>query len=264
MDRTLVSCLLLLGCNEKHVRFYRANLELGAATLMEIAKKARLQRSTAYIVAAEIVAMGLVGEDHKAYKKLFVAAEPDKLLQKLEAKQRVIGRNIIAFKDVLPELRAAHQTTTSRPRVRTFEGKAGLPAVWKDILSEQQEILLWSNQQTEGQVFGGGTHNQFIAERLSKQIPIRVLAVHNPEGRALITGDAASLRETRLLSPGFFFTGETYIYGDKVAVLDIGKNIFGVITQNKQIAESQRAIFESVWAASAVVSKNVLDKNNKL
>lgn len=250
MDRVLVNCLLQLGCNEKHVKFYFANLELGAATLVEITKKARLQRSTAYVVAAEMVAKGLINEDHKTYKKLFTAAEPDFLLQKLESRQRQISRHAIALKQALPELRATHQTTTTRPRVRTFEGRDGLTAVWKDILSEQQEILLWTNQQTEGQVFGIGMHEQFIAERIKKQMMIRVLAVANKEGEALTRHDNSSLRQTRLLPVGVDFTSETYIYGNKVAVLDIGKNIFGVITENEQIAASQKAIFELVWARS--------------
>lgn len=242
--------MLQLGCNEKHIKFYNANLELGAATLVEIIKKARLQRSTAYIVAAEMVAKGLVNEDHKAYKKLFTAAEPDLLLQKLEARQRQITRNTVALKEALPELRAAHQTTTTRPRVRTFEGKDGLVAVWKDILSEQQEILLWTNQETESHVFGRGTHEQFIAERVAKGIEIRVLAVKNSEAETLQAHDDTSLRKTKLLSEDVYFTSETYIYGNKIAVLDIGRNIFGVITENEQVANSQRAIFEMVWAQS--------------
>lgn len=247
MDKTLTACLSLLGCNEKHIRFYRANLELGAATLVEIAKKARLRRSTAYVIAAEIVTMGLVSEDHKTYKKLFTAIEPDLLLQKLQAKHRRIGRNAIAFKEVLPELRAAHQTTTTRPRVRTFEGRGGLVAVWKDILSKQHEILLWTNQQTEGHVFGKETHEQFIRERLAKEIPIRVLAINNEEGELLVARDTSSMRHTKLLPKETFFTSETYIYGNKVAVLDIGKDIFGVITENEHIALSQRAVFELAW-----------------
>jgi len=247
MDRTLTNSLLQLGCNEKHVRFYQANLELGIATLLEIAKKAHLQRSTAYLIASELATMGLVSEDHKTYKKLFTAAEPDRILQKLEAKYRQIGRNNIALKEALPELRAAHQTTTIRPRVRTFEGKAGLLAVWKDILSEQQEILLWTNQETERYVFGENTHDLFIKERLTKEIPTRVLAVNNAKGIALQAIDGQNIRQTKILPDDTSFTSETYIYGNKIAILDMNKDIFGIITESEQIATSQRAIFEHVW-----------------
>jgi len=247
MEKTLTASLLLLGCDEKHIRFYRANLELGAAPLVEIAKKARLQRSTAYLIATEMVERGLANEDHKTYKKLFVAAEPDVILRKLEAKHRQIGRSTIQLKEVLPELRAAHQATTTRPRVRTFEGGAGLAAVWKDILAEQQEVLLWTNQQTEQLVFDAPTHELFIRERMAKQIPMRVLAVNNPQGETLLETDQHCLRQTKLLPAGTHFTCETYIYGNKIAVLDMGKTVFGVITENEQIAESQRAMFELTW-----------------
>lgn len=247
MDKALINSLIQLGCNEKHVKFYRANLELGVATLLEVAKKARLQRSTAYLIANELVDMNLINEDHKTYKKLFTVAEPDRILQKLEAKHRQIGRNSIALREVLPELRAAHQTTTIRPRVRTFEGKTGLVAVWKDILAEQQEILLWTNQETERNVFGESTHDLFIKERLAKQIPTRVLAVNNPKALALQTIDGQNMRQTKLLASDASFTSETYIYGNKIAILDMNKDIFGIITESEQIASSQRAIFEHVW-----------------
>lgn len=247
MDRSLTTALTQLGCSDKHVRFYRASLELGTATLLEIAKKARLQRSTAYLVADGLVEMGLVNEDHKAYKKSFIAAEPDYILQKLEAKHRQLGRSSMALKEALPDLRAQHRATTTRPRVCTYEGRQGLIAVWKDILSEQQEVLLWTNQATESKVFGSETHDQFIKERIARNIPIRVLAVNNAEGQALELADAGNLRTTKLLSKEIAFTSETYIYGNKVAVLDIGKDIFGVITENEQIAMSQRAMFEIAW-----------------
>lgn len=249
MDKILTNSLIQLGCNEKHVRFYHANLELGIATLLEIAKKARLQRSTAYLIADELVSMDLINEDHKTYKKLFTAAEPDRILQKLEAKYRQIGRNNIALKEALPELRAAHQTTAIRPRVRTFEGKVGLVAVWKDILSEQQEILLWTNQETERHVFGEAIHDLFIMERLAKKIPTRVLAVNNLKGVTLQEIDSQNMRQTKLLTSGTSFTGETYIYGNKIAILDMNKDIFGIITESEQIASSQRAIFEHAWDA---------------
>lgn len=215
--------------------------------MVEIAKKARLQRSTAYLIASEMVDQGLVTEDHKAYKKLFIAAEPEFLLRKLETKYRKLGRSALALKEVIPELQAAHQATTTRPRVRAYEGKAGLHAVLKDILEQQQEILLWTNQQAERQFFDAQTHELFIKQRISKQIPLRALVVDNPEGRDLLTSNNTNFRQTRLLPNTMHFTCETYIYGDKVAVIDIGKVIFGVITENKQIAQMHRSIFEAVW-----------------
>ena len=251
MKRTLINSLSLLGCNQKHIKFYLAAFELGSAPLIDIAKKARLQRSTAYLIASELIDMGLVTEDHKTYKKQFIAAEPDYILQKLEAKHRQLGRNTITFKQALPEFRAEHQSPLSRPRVRTYSGKAGLVSVWKDILSEHKEILLWTNQEIERQFFGEDTHDLFIKERVKKAIPTRVLAVDSPKARELCVSDNQNLRRTRILPPNATFTSETYIYGNKIAILDVGKDIFGVITESKQIADSHRNMFELVWDSCA-------------
>jgi sugar-specific transcriptional regulator TrmB len=247
MENVLAQSLLQLGCNDKQIRFYWANLQLGTASLADISKEARLQRSTTYLIASELTRLGLISEDHKSYGKLFVAIEPDAVLAKLETKRRQLDRQSFALKEVLPELRAAHRATTTRPRVRTFEGKAGLMAIWKDLLHDKQELLLWTNQESERLFFPGDTHNLFIKERVARQAPIRVLAVDNADGRELKAADRDNQRQTKLLPSDYDFTSETYIYGDKVAVLDIGRNVFGVITENEQIAQSQRAMFELSW-----------------
>lgn len=257
MDKILLNSLTQLGCTPKHVKFYDAAFTFGPATLLEIAKKARLQRSTAYLIASELIEMGLVSEDHQAYKKRFIAAEPDYILQKLEARHRQLGRNNIALKEKLPELRAAHQSTLIRPRVRTFSGKAGLVSVWKDILSEQREILLWTNQDIEREFFGEGIHDLFIKERIDKKIPTRVLATDTQQAKDLQRTDEQSLRHTKILPPQATFTSETYIYGNKVAIIDIGKDIFGVITENKQIADSHRNIFELTWQSTPSSSTSI-------
>lgn len=251
MDKILINSLLRLGCNQKHIKFYQAVFILGPATLLEVAKKARLQRSTAYLIASELMEMGLIAEDHQAYKKRFIAAEPDYILQKLEARHRQLGRNNITLKEKLPELRATHQSTLIRPRVRTFSGKAGLVSVWKDIISEQQEILLWTNQDIERQFFGEDIHDLFIKERVEKRIPTRVLATNSQRAKDLQLTDGQNLRQTKILPPQATFTSETYIYGNKVAILDIGKDIFGVITENKQIADSNRNMFEFTWQSAS-------------
>lgn len=58
------------------------------------------------------------------------------------------------------------------------------------------------------------------------------------------------LLKATVLPNEVYFTSETYIYGNKVTVLDIGRNIFGVVTENEQIASSQRAVFELAWSQS--------------
>jgi len=247
MDKLIRDVLLDLGCTEKETSFFITNYKMGPATINEIAKVGRFERSTAYILAEKLIAKGFILKDFKQYKKSLITIEPKTLLRMLAAKGRQIGRHELAFQENLPDLQALYVASEIRPRVRTYEGTSGVIAFWRDILSVSQEVLLWTNQETESKFFTPEHHKLFIKERLHKQITMRVLAVNNEKGSLLVKDDDFSMRKTKLLPEHIQFSAETYIYGTKIAVLDYKKDIIGVIIESEQITAAQRAIFELTW-----------------
>ena len=253
METYLTNSLRQLGCSPKEVRFFIANYLLGAASLATIAKKARLQRSTSYLLAEELIQKRLVSHDHREYNKLYVAVSPETLMRMLDTKQRSIARTSLALKDNLNELQAAYTASEILPKVTLHQGAAGLSAVLRDILSAAGEVLLWTNQATEQEVFEPQLHNDFIAQRINKRIPIRVLAIGNKAGEALLTNDIETLRTTRLLPDTVSFTAETYLYDNKVVILDFNTDIIGIIIHNPSIYEAQKAMFELQWQQSGLV-----------
>lgn len=256
MEQLLRRALAGLGCDDKEIRLYLACYLHGTAPLSELISRTNLRRSTAYLVSKSLVDKGLLVEDHKAYGKSLGAVEPETLMRLVATRQRQMGRQHLALKEHLGELQALYQTSEIRPRVRTFQGPNGLLTVWRDILSASyaSEILIWTNQASEGTFFSPTAHKQFITERRAGGHYARVLAVDNPAGRKLQASDADNLRETRLLPPGVTFSAETYVYDHKTAVLDYNQDIMGVITESEQVATAQRAMFEAAWQAAATLS----------
>lgn len=247
MDKLIKDVLFDLGLTEKEIKFFVTNYQMGPSPINDIANHAKIERSTAYLIVQKLISKGFLFEDYKQYKKLLTAVEPKTLLRMIAARQRQIGRHELTFKENLPELQAMYQATEIRPKVRTFEGKNGLLAIRRDILEKTQEVLLWTNQETESRFFTKEYHQHFIEERIKKKIPIRVLAVDNKQGASLIKNGPRFLREVQLLPKEIFFSAETYIYGDKVAIIDYNKDIIGIIIESNQIALSQRSIFEMNW-----------------
>jgi sugar-specific transcriptional regulator TrmB len=247
MEQVLRGALTTLGCDDKEARLFLACFTRGSSTLPDLIKTSRLQRSTAYLVMDSLLQKGLVREDHRVYGKTFTALEPEGLMRKLAAKQRQVGRQHLALEERLGELQAIYERSEVRPHVRTYQGVNGLLGVWRDILTAKSEILIWTNQATESKLFDTAQHNQFISERREAGHYARVLAVRNAAGRKLQLGDRASLRETRLLPQDIEFSAETYLYDHKVAVLDYNQDIIGIITESQQVAEAQRAMFETAW-----------------
>lgn len=247
MEKIIRDVLLDLGLTTKEVLFFLTNYKLGAATINDIAKKARIERSTAYLIAQQLLAKGFLLEDFKQYKKSLITIEPKTLLRMAAARQRQIGRHELALKENLPQLQTVYQASETRPKMRSFEGKNGLLSVRRDILELSQEILLWTNQKTESMFFTQEYHQNFITERIRKEIAIRVLAVNNKQGAFLQKNSEQQLRQMKLLPKDVFFSAETYIYGNKVAIIDYNKDIIGIIIESEQIATAQRAIFEMTW-----------------
>jgi len=250
MEKIIKDTLLDLGLTEKEVLFFITNYSLGPSSINVIAKQAKIERSTAYLIAQEMINKGFIIEDFKQYNKSLTTIEPKTLLRMVAAKQRKIGRHELALKENLPDLQALYQASEIRPKVRTYEGRSGIIAVWKDILSVSQEVLLWTNQETETKFFTNEHHKLFIQERLRKTIPLRVLAVNNKKGAELIKIDKVSLRETKLLPKNISFSAETYIYGNKFAVIDYNKDSIGIVIESEPIIKAQRAIFEMTWKTS--------------
>lgn len=247
MEKILRNTLTLLQLSTKEIQFLEALYFLGPTTIHEVAKKARLQRSTAYLVMSELLEKELIIEDFKEYKKTISAVEPRTLLRKLAARQRLLKRTELELQEHLPEMDAYFQTTPSRPHIQYFEGKTALLSVWNDVLQTKSEILLWTNQATENLFFTKALHEKFIKERVAKRIPIRALAVNNRPGKSLLERDEQSLRHSKLLPIQTTFRAETYIYENKIAILDYHNDITGIIIESEAVTSTQRAIFEMTW-----------------
>lgn len=247
MDSTIQKSLILLGLTQKEIKFFETCFNMGPSSINEIAKKSRLQRSTAYLIAQELIKKGFLQEDLKQYKKKVIALDPAKVLRLLSAKQRILRRQELELEETLPLLQAQYQASEIKPKISAYEGKGGLLQVWKDILSTENEILCWTNQETENLGLGFSNEN-FIKERIRRGIRIRALAVNNPRGKILQEADPSSLRQTKLLPKETAFTTETYIYDNKVAILDYTQDLIATIIESQPIVASQRAVFELTWS----------------
>jgi len=247
MDKVIQDSLKQLGLDPLSTRFFVSAFKLGPARVPEIAKQARIKRSTAYLLAKQLMEKGLLLEDHKRYANKVYPIDPRQLLTRISARQRQLRRQEIELEESLPQLQAMYTASKIQPKVTYYEGNSGLMQIWHDILSTKGEVLLWTNQQTENLVFGPQSHDQFISERVRKQIPIRVLAVDNPLGRELQKNDSGVFRKTKLLPANTTFSAETYLYDSKIAMLDYNQDTIGIIIESVPLVTQQKAQFELVW-----------------
>ena len=126
------------GLNGRKADVYLAVLEMGSSTVIEIAKKAGIKRTTCYDILTDLIKEGLVSEIIKGKKRFFIGESPEKIQKDLQRKESLVS-------EILPQLKSIHNISGVKPKIRYFEGKEGLMEAYDDALKYSGEILAFGS-----------------------------------------------------------------------------------------------------------------------
>ncbi|MEK7084838.1 MAG: helix-turn-helix domain-containing protein [Patescibacteria group bacterium] len=225
------------GLSEKEASLYLATLELGSASVQKIAQKADVVRSTAYEVLETLRGQGFVTTFLKKKARYYSAQDPAHVLRMLEGK-------IELFKEALPEMNALIGEARHRPTVRFYQGNDELNIVLKEVLDEADELLGFSSIDDLWREFD---HMKFVRERMKRKIPARIILRDSERARQRRAAGPTELRQVRIMNGALQYHGAVYIWKNKVAMFSFLHDIVGVVIESREIAETERAMFEQLW-----------------
>lgn len=234
---SVVEALEAFGLRPNEIKVYLAALQLGTARVNSVAKKAGILRTTAYEVAKSLVDKGIAGTVIKAGVVYLEVIDPRQLEGLLQEKQAMMHK-------VLPELIGMKQSVREKPAVELYEGKEGLKTILQDILKTKKTFCAYTNYRIFRLL--QFTMPQFVKKRIENKIFARII---QQKVKPLIRMKEQNIREYRDMrfSP-VVFKSNVFIYGDNVALLNVSKREpIGVVIRNKDIANTQRQVFEMLW-----------------
>lgn len=233
------------GFSDKEAAVYIAILEVGRGSVMEIAKTAKVDRTTTYRILQSLLAIPLVQTFKEDKKTKWAALHPRYLIEYIQKKKRTI-------QELFPELEALYNLNEEKPKLAYFEGEEGLGQLMANIINEVKhrgEILSFS---APGAASGYYTTKRFLQlahERAKKQIMSRIL-IPTVEGiPGYIEGeDFKNWRHIKIVDPKKFpFKASFNIWNNKVAILTVRSHPVGVVIESKDISDTLRSVFEMVW-----------------
>ena len=242
MAKDLLGVLESSGLSQQQAALYMAGLHLGSAPASEYAKATGINRVTAYNILEAMVRDGRCTLVKKTRGKWYAPVPPEYLA--MEAR-----KSADAFQRSLPELRTLQGPKERKPHVRFFEGWEGVRRVYDDTLMAESEMLNFANSAVVRK-FWPAYDEEYVAERVKRGIHLRGIAPDDPTGKKVHGEDRQKIREIRLVpAKEFDFTNEISIYDHKVAICSFASHpqMFGVIIESKEVAETQRQIFEMAW-----------------
>lgn len=244
MYNNLIQFLKTFGLTEKEVKTYLACLELGKSSVIKIAKRANLKRTTVYNVVESLLDRSFLSkyEDEKGQK--FVAETPEKLVDILDERKKELLQ-------WMPNLLAMTNTGGSfKPEVRFYQGLEGIKTVCEDSLSscEKGDEILAIASGDDVTSFLPDYISNYMNRRAEKGITMRAIAPDTEISRAVQKKDKKHKRYLKLVpEKDLLISIEKNIYKDKVVLMNYRGFPFATIIKSAPLAKSEKAIFELLW-----------------
>ena len=242
-QQELLNTLKNMGLDDKEAELYLASVSLGDANMTELAKKAGVKRTSAYVVFQSLERKGLMGSFKMRRGLHFTATRPELLLQKTKQMSDQLAT-------VLPELRALERKAEHHPRIYYYEGKNGYFTAAEDSLRAPNTTIrhMGSIQDLHKIIGQDYDLNVYVPNRIKQHIFIKALYYSEhitPEIKS--RSDADELREIRFLPTKYLEKTSTLIYGDRVAIFSTKKELITVIIESQDIADSEQKRFDLIW-----------------
>ena len=241
----VIESLKSFGLNEKEAKVYLAALEYGPTTILDLATKSGVKRTTIHEFIEPMIQQGFIVATFSGKRKLYNAAPPESL-------ELILQKQTQAIKQLLPDLKFLASKSIQKPKIRYYDGIEGIKLIYEDLLTAKNEIDYFGSIKDEVDLLG----KQFIAKWVKKRIQkgIHVNAIRVREKELPIRewqGGKEYLRDLRYFpteNKGFFVN--IFLYDNKILLISSSKESYGLIIESQELATSLKFIFQIVWGVS--------------
>lgn len=243
-DKFMLNTLKQIGLEDKQAKIYLACLELGKTTIIEIARKTGIKRTTVYENMEEMINAGYIKITTKGKRKMFVALDPQKLKGLMRRREEMLEQ-------VMPQLMSMNNVSEAKPKMWFYQDKEGILKAYEDVLNyPASEVFGWGSGEIT-KFFSMKECEHYIARRIRKKI-MQTLIMPNDQGALQFAeNDNHQLRRTKLVSAEEYpFKIEINIYANRVAIFSV-KDKMAIIMESEPIASAMRMIFKMCWKGLA-------------
>ena len=236
------SVLEEIGLTNSQIKVYLTLLKTGETTSGPIIKKSELQNSVVYNALNQLIEKGLVSFIQKTKRKYFSATNPKFLIKYIDEKKEKI-------KELIPKLTI--QTKEEKHEAKVFLG-------WKGIFTAFNSILEVLPKGSEYIAFAAGLEEQytekskrffreFQKKRNTMKYKVKLIANESARNQVNKYEYYPKFRKPKYKFVKNLAPLGAIIFGDNVMNVSFGESPIAVITTSKQIAESYKKFFYSMW-----------------
>lgn len=230
------------GLSNNEAKLYIAALELGEASIQDMAKKTAVKRTSIYYMLDELEAKGVLTTVKRNKKTYYIATSPTDLLKSFR-------QRLIEFEKTADILEQHKGKIFKRPRIYFLQGPSGFKQVWNLIFSSRPKEYRIT---TEGLNFLDFVKEKYVVNEIIKQKKeqgVRSFQIipDSTYARKIIAKDATENRQSRLLPVHTKLPFTEIICPHLVAYISprFNDNIF--VVEDETFAEGRKVVFDLLW-----------------
>jgi sugar-specific transcriptional regulator TrmB len=232
-----------IGLSDKESITYLALLQVDNASVLDLSKKTKLNRSTTYVILESLAKKGLVSETTVGKKTHYQAESPERIRTYVERRKIEFQEMEKRLDDVIPQIKSIARDSGERPVVKYFEGKEGIISSAEETFLEKdhgnEPVYLIYPKDLLNDIFSENEREKFRKTRLDKKVKSKVIYTYE---KGDVPSDEMGER-IKIDSAKYPISCDITIYKDNVRISVLGKSLSSIFIRSKDVAETLRSIF---------------------
>lgn len=233
-----------IGMTKGEIKVYLTLLKTGETTTGKIIENSGLSSGKIYEILEKLIRKGLASFIIKEKTKYFQASSPERILDYLKEKEKIIHEKEKELEKEIPSILAMQKAQT-REETRLFKGFKGIQTAIFETLSNlnpEDEILamgIRSGKEEQYNLLWQRWHH----ERIKKKIICKMLFSEKGEYYSYFK----KMPKTQVKIIQGITPSAIDIMGNSVLIFTYGKEPSCLLIKNSEIAESFTNLFNSLW-----------------
>ncbi len=233
-----------IGLSDKEATTYLTLLQVENASVLDISKKTKLNRSTTYVILGSLAKKGLVSETTIGKKTHYQAESPERLKTYVERRKIELEEIQKRLDDIIPQIKGIARESGERPVVKYFEGKEGIISATDETMRTYVDdrdpmYFIYSRDLIE-QLFPKTEHNKLRERRISRKIKSKAIYVYE---KGELSSDNIGER-IKIDGQKYPITCDIAIYKDTVRISVLGGRLSSIFIRSQDVANTFKSIFQ--------------------
>ena len=241
------------GLTDGETKVYLALLELGTSTVGPILEKSGITRSIIYRILEKLIKKGLVSYITKEKTKHYQSAQPNKLLDYIESREKKLKQNKNKIQELIPQL-ILKQSMAKKSEANIYEGFRGLMTAYDNRyqkLKKGDEVVLYGLPAEQPEF-----HHAYWKKANAKldNLGIKSRLLYHPDvtDNDLKNRNSYKFCEARKMPLKMESPSWVMIYKDVVLIaIPQGEMPFAFEITSQEVADSFKNYFEWFWKQSS-------------